>query len=189
MKQNIDEMTKFRELRKKIDDKNWIKNRIEIFYNKYPIFKDKRDCKLDFVEDISPANIVGEERDINRILATFEYNIDEDKKDISDEVIHVYLENIMFELQVDSHWENYEDIIKIIRMTILHEYRHCIQIRKLKELNMLDLSDEDWVEHLLEEDAENYAKVWLDEKKELDLSSIITKIVVEDKIKETISVL
>lgn len=173
MKQKYD---KIHSIRKKIEDINWIKDRIDIFYNRYPIFKNSK-CKIEYISKSSSEDK----------YKLGEYRCDE----FDNKKIYIFLDNISDHLSNRFIWEDYKDIIKEIRKIVLHEYRHYLQIEKLYELNILytipDCYQYKWIIDLLEEDANNYAKHYLDYKEELDLNSLITKIVVEDKVNLKIS--
>ena len=148
----------------------YIRDKIMEYYNTDKIFDGNR-CIIEFIYDDS---IDKEE------LA--EYKFDILNSNIYNKKICIYLNRISDTLLHKFLWKSYIDIDRKIRILVLHEYRHYLQIEKLYELDLLDYIDNQWVIDLLEEDAESYSIEYVMNNKILDLTLLITKILVEDKI-------
>ena len=156
------------ELREKINDLNWLEDRMRIFYERYPVFENSN-CDIQFDKESNSDK-----------LAEYKYDIYEDY--LYDDYIVIYLKEVREYLLDKYQWDSYGDVIDLLKTIILHEYRHYLQADKLNGLNMLYVLDTKWVQELLEEDANTYSETFVFKGKELDLTSLITKILVEDKV-------
>ena len=156
------------ELREKINDLNWLEDRMRIFYERYPVFENSN-CDIQFDKESNSDK-----------LAEYKYDIYEDY--LYDDYIVIYLKEVREYLLDKYQWDSYGDVIDLLKTIILHEYRHYLQADKLNGLNMLYVLDTKWVQELLEEDASVYSESFVYKGKELDLTSLITKILVEDKV-------
>lgn len=156
------------ELREKINDLNWLEDRMRIFYERYPVFENSN-CDIQFDKESNSDK-----------LAEYKYDIYEDY--LYDDYIVIYLKEVREYLLNKYQWDSYGDVIDLLKTIILHEYRHYLQADKLNELNMLYVLDTKWIQELLEEDANTYSEGFVYKGKELDLTSLITKILVEDKV-------
>ena len=156
------------ELREKINDLNWLEDRMRIFYERYPVFENSN-CDIQFDKETNSDK-----------LAEYKYDIYEDY--LYDDYIVIYLKEVREYLLNKYRWDSYGDVIDLLKTIILHEYRHYLQADKLNELNMLYVLDTKWIQELLEEDASVYSESFVYKGKELDLTSLITKILVEDKV-------
>lgn len=110
------------ELREKINDLNWLEDRMRIFYERYPVFENSN-CDIQFDKESNSDK-----------LAEYKYNIYKDC--LHDDYIVIYLKEIREHLLNKCQWNSYEDIINFLKTIILHEYRHHLQADKLKELDM-----------------------------------------------------